>query len=60
MASRTIREARGREPILVASPGIYDQKHFARIAGVEHCVAYGPGELSQAPTRARSLSLRHR
>jgi succinyl-diaminopimelate desuccinylase len=33
---------------LVASPGTYDQKHFARIAGVAHCVAYGPGELEQA------------
>jgi succinyl-diaminopimelate desuccinylase len=33
---------------LVASPGTYDQKHFARIAGVTHCVAYGPGELEQA------------
>jgi succinyl-diaminopimelate desuccinylase len=33
---------------LVASPGTYDQKHFARIAGVPHCVAYGPGELEQA------------
>ncbi len=33
---------------LVASPGTYDQKHFARIAGVSHCVAYGPGELELA------------
>ena len=33
---------------LVASPGTYDQKHFARIAGIQHCVAYGPGELEQA------------
>jgi succinyl-diaminopimelate desuccinylase len=33
---------------LVASPGTYDQKHVARIAGVPHCVAYGPGELELA------------
>jgi succinyl-diaminopimelate desuccinylase len=33
---------------LVASPGTYDQKHFARIAAVAHCAAYGPGELEQA------------
>ena len=32
----------------MASPGTYDQKHFARIAGVEHCVAYGPGILELA------------
>ena len=38
----------GREAALVASPGTYDQKHFARIAGVEHCVAYGPGVLELA------------
>ena len=33
---------------IVASPGTYDQKHVARIAGVEHCVAYGPGPLEEA------------
>jgi succinyl-diaminopimelate desuccinylase len=33
---------------LVASPGTYDHKHFARIAGVPHCVAYGPGLLDLA------------
>lgn len=38
----------GCRPELVASPGTYDQKHFARIAEVEHCVAYGPGPLEEA------------
>ena len=33
---------------LVASPGTYDHKHVARVAGIEHCVAYGPGALEQA------------
>ncbi len=33
---------------LVASPGTYDHKHIARIAGVPHCAAYGPGELELA------------
>jgi succinyl-diaminopimelate desuccinylase len=33
---------------LIASPGTYDQKHFARIGGVPHCVAYGPGDIEQA------------
>ena len=45
---RSISEVLGTEPELIASPGTYDQKHFARIAGVEDCVAYGPGELEQA------------
>jgi succinyl-diaminopimelate desuccinylase len=38
----------GRPATRVASPGTYDHKHVARIAGVPHCVAYGPGELEQA------------
>lgn len=46
--SNAIREVRGREATLVASPGTYDQKHFDRIGGVEHCVAYGPGPLAEA------------
>jgi len=43
-----IRAVLGRPATLVASPGTYDQKHVARIAGVPHCVAYGPGELTLA------------
>ena len=46
--ARNIEAVLGREAPLVASPGTYDQKHFARIAGVEHCVAYGPGVLELA------------
>ena len=43
-----VREIVGREAQLVASPGTYDQKHVKRIAGIEHCVAYGPGYLDLA------------
>lgn len=43
-----INRVLGRQAALVASPGTYDHKHVARIAGVPHCVAYGPGELEQA------------
>jgi succinyl-diaminopimelate desuccinylase len=43
-----IERVTGRQASLVASPGTYDQKHVARIAGVPHCVAYGPGELGMA------------
>ena len=43
-----VRETTGREPPLIASPGTYDQKHFARIAGIEQCIAYGPGILNMA------------
>jgi succinyl-diaminopimelate desuccinylase len=45
---RSIRRVLGRPPTLIASPGTYDHKHVARIAGVPHCVAYGPGELELA------------
>lgn len=45
---RAIRAVIGRPAELVASPGTYDHKHVARIAGVPHCVAYGPGDLEQA------------
>jgi succinyl-diaminopimelate desuccinylase len=45
---RAIRHVLGTTPTLIASPGTYDHKHVARIAGVPHCVAYGPGELELA------------
>lgn len=38
----------GREATLVASPGTYDHKHVSRIAGIDNCVAYGPGILDLA------------
>ena len=43
-----VREIAGRDAQLVASPGTYDHKHVTRIAGIEHCVAYGPGCLDLA------------
>jgi succinyl-diaminopimelate desuccinylase len=45
---RAIRRVLGRKGTIVLSPGTYDHKHVARIAGVPHCVAYGPGALEQA------------
>jgi succinyl-diaminopimelate desuccinylase len=45
---RAVQRVLDRPATLVASPGTYDQKHFARIAGVPHCVAYGPGILDLA------------
>ena len=43
-----IREALGREPAHVVSPGTYDQKHIDRIGKLRSCVAYGPGHLELA------------
>jgi succinyl-diaminopimelate desuccinylase len=45
---RAIRAVLGREATQVASPGTYDHKHVERIAGVPHCIAYGPGILDLA------------
>lgn len=45
---RALHRVLGRSGGLVASPGTYDQKHVAQIAGVPHCVAYGPGILDLA------------
>ena len=55
--SGAVRDVRGQEAELVASPGTYDQKHFARIAGIEHCVAYGPGPLEEAHQPDESCSV---
>ncbi|MBZ5557490.1 MAG: acetylornithine deacetylase/succinyl-diaminopimelate desuccinylase family protein [Acidobacteriia bacterium] len=38
----------GKRATLIASPGTYDHKHVTRIAGIQDCVAYGPGELELA------------
>ena len=45
---RAIGRVLDRQATLVASPGTYDHKHVARIAGIPHCIAYGPGQLELA------------
>jgi succinyl-diaminopimelate desuccinylase len=45
---RSVREVLGRDAVHVASPGTYDQKHFDRLGGIRHVVAYGPGRLDVA------------
>lgn len=44
-AAAAIRDALGVEAMAIASPGTYDHKHVLRRAGIEECVAYGPGRL---------------
>jgi succinyl-diaminopimelate desuccinylase len=44
----SIQHVLGRPAELIASPGTYDHKHVARIAGIPDCVAYGPGVLDLA------------
>ena len=57
--STAIQSALGKTPPLIASPGTYDQKHFARIAGVEQCIAYGPGILNLAHQPDEYCELEH-
>ena len=45
---RAVDRVLGRPATQVASPGTYDHKHVDRIAGIPHCVAYGPGILDLA------------
>jgi succinyl-diaminopimelate desuccinylase len=45
---QAVHHVLGRRATHVASPGTYDHKHVDRIAGVPHCVAYGPGILDLA------------
>jgi succinyl-diaminopimelate desuccinylase len=52
-----IRRVLGSAGRLVASPGTYDHKHITRIAGIPHCVAYGPGELELAHQPDESCSV---
>jgi succinyl-diaminopimelate desuccinylase len=42
---QAIRDALGLEPNFIVSPGTYDQKHVVRRAGIQQCIAYGPGRL---------------
>lgn len=60
---REMRQAIGEvmeyEPAMIASPGTYDQKHFARIAGIEQCIAYGPGILDLAHQPDEYVEIEH-
>ena len=44
-AAAAIRDVLKKEPSFIVSPGTYDQKHVVRRAGIQECIAYGPGRL---------------
>ncbi|GAC1321474.1 MAG: acetylornithine deacetylase/succinyl-diaminopimelate desuccinylase family protein [Chloroflexota bacterium] len=44
-AAACVADALGVQPSFVVSPGTYDQKHVVRRAGIQDCIAYGPGRL---------------
>jgi succinyl-diaminopimelate desuccinylase len=57
--SQAVTDTVGRRPPLIASPGTYDQKHFARLAEIEQCVAYGPGILNLAHQPDEHCEIEH-
>jgi succinyl-diaminopimelate desuccinylase len=52
-----IQEVIGRTPGYVSSPGTDDQRFVVRNAGIEQCIVYGPGEITQAHIVDESLAL---
>jgi succinyl-diaminopimelate desuccinylase len=52
-----IRDALSVEPTFIVSPGTYDQKHVVRRAGIDECVAYGPGRLILAHQPDESVAV---
>ncbi|HEX7735024.1 MAG TPA: ArgE/DapE family deacylase [Ktedonobacteraceae bacterium] len=47
----------GREPGYVCSPGTDDQRFVVQNAGIEQCIVYGPGEITQAHITDESLAI---
>ncbi len=52
-----IQEVIGRTPGYVSSPGTDDQRFVVHNAGIEQCIVYGPGEITQAHIVDESLAL---
>jgi succinyl-diaminopimelate desuccinylase len=47
----------GRPPAYVCSPGTDDQRFVVQKAGIQQCIIYGPGEITQAHVIDESLAL---
>ena len=52
-----IQEVIGCAPGYVSSPGTDDQRFVTRNAGIEQCIVYGPGEITQAHIVDEALAL---
>jgi len=52
-----IQTVLGREPGYVCSPGSDDQRFVVHNAGIEQCIVYGPGEITQTHTIDESLAI---
>ncbi|GCE16864.1 ArgE/DapE family deacylase [Dictyobacter kobayashii] len=52
-----IQHILGRAPGYVCSPGTDDQRFVVQNAGIEQCIIYGPGEITQAHIVDESLAI---
>ena len=55
--SAAVQQVVGRTPGYVCSPGTDDQRFVVQNAGIEQCIVYGPGEITQAHVVDESLAL---
>ena len=53
----SIQEVLGRPPGYVCSPGTDDQRFVVHNAGIEQCIVYGPGEITQTHVVDESLAI---
>ena len=52
-----VQEVLGQAPGYVCSPGTDDQRFVVHDAGIEQCIIYGPGEITQAHIADESLAI---
>ncbi|OLE08825.1 MAG: hypothetical protein AUG82_00925 [Ktedonobacter sp. 13_1_20CM_4_53_11] len=52
-----VQEVVGHEPGYVYSPGSDDQRFVVQNAGIEQCIVYGPGEITQTHVIDESLAI---
>jgi succinyl-diaminopimelate desuccinylase len=55
--TEAIEAVLGRTPGYVCSPGTDDQRFVVQNAGIEQCIIYGPGEITQAHVVDESLAV---
>lgn len=55
--SKAVQDVFGYTPGYVCSPGSDDQRFVVHNAGIEQCIVYGPGEITQAHIIDESLAI---
>ena len=55
--TEAVQDVLGRAPGYVCSPGSDDQRFVVHNAGIEQCIVYGPGEITQTHIIDESLAL---